>query len=246
MNQRSVWVLGVMLLSASSGLAEWRDQSPSEVEEQVVLVHGYGRSARAMRTMERRFLTRGYIVHTLDYSTLTQSIEEVQQEVSNEIDQVLHDHPHKTHFVGHSLGGLLIRAYLGKKTVPRLGRVVLLGSPNQGTPAVDQLARRWWFGLVGSAAQALRTSGSKFLSSLPRPTYSLGVIAGRAQRSFVKGAVFKGAHDGLIPLESTKVEGMHDFCVIRVNHTALRYNRDVFFQIEHFLKNGRFNCPPER
>lgn len=246
MDQRCICLLGLMLISACSGFAESRDRSTVEAREHVILVHGYGRSARAMKTMERRFVARGYVVHTMDYSTLTRSIEEVQREISSEIDQVLKNHPHKTHFVGHSLGGLLVRAYLGTRKVHRLGRVVTLGSPNRGTPAVDYLERKWWFRLIGSAAQALRTSGSQFLSSLPRPTYPLGVIAGRAQRPFVRGAVFEGAHDGLIPLESTKVKGMQDFCVLNVNHTALRYHRDVFIQIEHFLKRGHFDCTTHR
>ena len=125
MNRPYVWVLVTMLLSACSGFAELRDPSLVEVREQVILVHGYGRSARAMQTMKQRFHARGYSVHTLDYSTLTRSIEEVQKEVSNEIDQVLHDHPYKTHFVGHSLGGLLVRDYLGQNRVRHRRRIGL-------------------------------------------------------------------------------------------------------------------------
>lgn len=236
--------LSLLLLTISLGCC--LPKSWCDAKEQVILVHGYGRSARAMNSMKRRFMAEGYLVHTMNYSSLTQSIEGIEDEVNQGIDQVLQAYPYRTHFVGHSLGGLLVRAYLGKRKPDRLGRVVLLGSPNQGTPAVDHLARKWWFGLIGSAAQSLSSSGSVFLSSLPQPTYPLGVIAGLSQRSFIRGAVFTGKHDGLVPLESTKVKGMQDFCVVRVNHTALRYHQPVFNHTVHFLKHGSFECPEAR
>lgn len=241
-----IMMLGALLLSALPALAEERDgESAQREKEQVILLHGYGRSARAMRAMEQRFVERGYDVHIIEYSSIMRSMDEIQREVTREIDEVIREHPQRTHFVGHSLGGLLARAYLKDKKLDRLGRVVTLGSPNRGTPAVNQLSRKWWFWMVGSAARSLSSSGSDFLSKLPEPHYPLGVIAGRARHPFVRGTSFSGAHDGLVSIESTKVEGMKDFCVIPVNHTALRYKQSVFMQALHFLKRGHFDCPSE-
>ena len=194
-------------------------QSHAEFRGHVILIHGYGRSASAMRVMAHQFRAHGYIPHTINYSSLTSSIEEAEAEVTHEIDQLLKGRSTEIHFVGHSLGGLLARAYLAKHKPHLLGRVVTLGSPNHGTPAVDHLMQKWWFGLVGSTALALRSGGSKFLSSLPKPNYALGVIAGVSHHPFVKGTKFDGRHDGLVPLKSTEVIGMTDYCVLNSNRT---------------------------
>ena len=217
-----------------------QDTSNQAIQENVIVLHGYGRSAVAMRTMERRLKRSGYRVHLVEYSSLMSSMAEIEDEVSQQIDQIIKQNPQKTHFIGHSLGGLLVRSYLGRHKVKQLGRVVTLGSPNKGTPVVEYFAQKWWFSLAGSAAQSLSSKGSQFLSSLPKPTYPLGVIAGLSKRKFAKKAFLKAPHDGLVSHESTRVEGMTDFTVIPANHTALRSNRAVFKEILNFLKLGYF------
>ncbi|KJV53803.1 hypothetical protein OTSGILL_0508 [Orientia tsutsugamushi str. Gilliam] len=42
-------------------------------------------------------------------------------------------------FVGVSMGGLVIRAYLHKYKIPNLGKVVLIGTPNKGSEVADYL-----------------------------------------------------------------------------------------------------------
>lgn len=211
-----------------------------DLDEQVILLHGYGRSGSAMKKMKYRFEKSGYQVHLVEYSSFTQSMHDIEEEITEEIDQLMSIYSKKTHFVGHSLGGLLVRSYLGKHKLKHLGRVVLLGSPNKGTPVVDYLSKKWWFRLIGSAAKSLSSKGSKFLTNLPKPDYSLGVIAGLSKKQFIGNQVLHGKHDGLVPLESTKVEGMQDFYVAKTNHTALRYDANVFRKTLHFLRYGRF------
>jgi len=84
------------------------------------------------------------------------------------------------HFVGHSMGGLLARAYLGKYRPKRLGRVVMLGTPNGGSEIADRLknvkAYRAWFGPAG---QQLITQRDAALDAiLPPVDYPVGIIAG--------------------------------------------------------------------
>lgn len=209
-------------------------------QEHVVLLHGYGRSASAMRPMKKRFEQAGYQVHVVEYSSLMSSMDEIEHEVAGQINHIVKTSPAKIHFVGHSLGGLLIRSYLGKNQVKTLGRVVTLGSPNQGTAVVEYFEQKWWFRFAGSAARSLSSEGSPFLKNLPQPTYPLGVIAGVSKYPFIKKSKLKSPHDGLVSLESTKVEGMTDFAVVKANHTALRYNQKVFNHILTFLQHGAF------
>jgi hypothetical protein len=132
-----------------------------------------------------------------------------------------------------------VRAYLADKPVKNLGRVVLIGSPSQGTPVVDSYQDHWWMKLAGPTANALGTGNTSFPKSLPPPDYALGVIAGKVER-VIDFPSIPGDDDGLVPVESTRVEGMKDFVVVKAGHAMLRYNELAAEQAIAFLKFGQF------
>lgn len=210
--------------------------------ETVVVLHGLGRSNLVTKTMAKRLFDAGYNVQQVGYqSLLGDSPDEVIQEVSEQINACCSALAKPVHFVGHSLGGLLVRAYLGENTVPNLGKVILLGSPNKGTPVVDGMKDEWLLKVAGEMTRALGTDDSSgFLSSLKAPTYPLGVIAG-VMPNAGRGEEIPGDDDGLVPLESTKVEGMSDFVILPVSHADMREDEATFAQILSFLKEGKFD-----
>lgn len=209
-------------------------------KEKVVLVHGYGRSPSAMWKMEEFLEKRGYQVYTIGYSSFTQDIDGIKNEFYQKVDKHLASAQNeKVHFVGHSMGGLLIRSYLGDRDVANIGNTVIMGSPNKGTPVVEALKDKWYFSLAGPAVNSLSSNGSPFLASLKKPDYNLGVIAGVIHKPEYE-SVLPGKDDGLVPFESTKVEGMKDFITLPVSHYHLRLDQIVFYQTLHFLREGRF------
>ena len=84
------------------------------------------------------------------------------------------------HVVAHSMGGLLARAYLARHRPARLGRVVMLGTPNGGSEVAD-LLRGWpLYRLVfGPAGQQLVTAQAEALrAAFGAVDYELGSLAG--------------------------------------------------------------------
>lgn len=211
-------------------------------KEKVVLVHGFGRSPAAMDNFADYFETQGFQVFNLGYSSLTQNMREIKKEFYSKVDEVIGVSDQTYHFVGHSLGGLLIRSYLRDRTVKKLGKVVTLGSPSKGTPVVDHLKNKWYFFMTGPAMDSLSAKGSEFLVSLKPPYYPLGVIAGVTDRDYGED-IFRGRHDGVVPLESTVVEGSKDYLVMSVSHHQMRYDREVMRQTLHFLSYSSFAHP---
>ena len=209
-------------------------------KEKVILVHGFGRSPVAMKKFEEYFEEAGYQVFSIGYSTLTQNIKGVKKEFYSKVDKHLNDVDDKVHFVGHSMGGLMVRSYLGDREVRNLGNVVILGTPSKGTPIVEYLRSKWFFGLAGPAVESLSSNGSKFLNSLKKPVYNLGVIAGFVSRAG-REDVLPGADDGIVPVDSTKVEGMKDFKLLPESHYSMRYSPLVMKQVHFFLKNAYFH-----
>ena len=140
-----------------------------------------------------------------------------------------------------SLGGLVIRAYLQYNPVAHLGRVVLIGTPNQGTPLVDRFQDHCLFELLGPTTGSLGTDGESLPRRLTTPHYPVGVIAGVVDRP-LNDPLLPGPDDGLVPVESTKFDGMSDFVVVESGHSALRYDEEVANQVIAFLKRGKFDA----
>jgi pimeloyl-ACP methyl ester carboxylesterase len=206
--------------------------------ETVVLLHGLGRGEAAMWFLASRIERAGFHVVRIGYNSLADSPERIIVAVSQKIDACCKASPKPIHFVGHSLGGLIIRAYLAENRPRVLGRVVLIATPNAGTPVVDNYRNSWWMGLAGPTAKSLGTGPDSFPNSLPAPDYPVGVIAGIWSRHGVD--LIPGDDDGLVPLESTKVTGMADFIIVASNHAWMRYSQEVTRQTIAFLRSGRF------
>lgn len=228
--------LSLSLVLSSSTFAANQQQ-----KETVVLLHGLARSSAAMWMLSIRLHRAGYHVEHISYRSLNVTPDEILGDVTRQIDRCCRSLSAPVHFVGHSLGGLLIRGYLQENQVKQLGRVVLMGTPNQGTGVVDHFQDRWWAKLAGPAAMSLGTGEDSFPASLSKPDYPLGVIAGVRSLKDANAAFLPGDDDGVVPVSSTRLEGMSDFVVIETGHAMMRYNREVAHQAIMFLKQGYFD-----
>jgi pimeloyl-ACP methyl ester carboxylesterase len=143
------------------------------------------------------------------------------------------------HFVGHSLGGVVILAMLARHGSDRPGRVVCLGSPLAGSLAADHLARsrpgRWLIGR--SMFDLVATHG------LPawRGDRPVGVIAGNVPFGAGRAiAPLARPNDGTVAVEETRLPGTADHIVLPVTHFALLWSSTVIRQTVSFLADGAF------
>ena len=212
--------------------------------ETVVLLHGLGRSSDSMSVLEDALLDAGYRVKNLDYPSTEYPIAELVERLRLELAHCCADGTAKVHFVTHSLGGILVRALLAQHEVPRLGRVVMLSPPNQGSEIVDALSEWAAFELaLGPAAVELGTDGVP--SRLPPVDFELGVLTGDDVINPFGAWLLPGESDGSVTVESAKVEGMKEFRVVDENHTLIMRSPEVVADVLLFLAAGRFRPLPE-
>lgn len=109
--------------------------------EGVVLLHGMARTSASLRVMARRLRREGFAVLNLDYESRHGTLESLADAIHPAVAAFAAGLESRLHFVTHSLGGLLVRVYLSQHKPTRLGRVVMLGPPNDGSPIADLLHR---------------------------------------------------------------------------------------------------------
>src|ERR1035437_372945 len=216
--------------------------SAVENQEYVILLHGLCRTSRSMVPMKRALSESGYQVLNVDYPSRTASIEKLSDDaIGGAVNECQRDGATKIHFVTHSLGGILVRSYLTRHTVPNLGRVVMLGPPNQGSEVVDKLGSFWVFKKInGPAGSELGTHKNSTPNQLGPANFCAGVIAGNRSINWINSLLIPGRDDGKVSVERTRLAGMTDHIVVRATHTFLMRNRTVIRQTIHFLRTGQF------
>lgn len=215
------------------------------IEDGVVLLHGISRTALSFRKMQLTLESAGFTTINLDYPSRRKSLEALAEDLRPAIQGFADRIDGPVHFVCHSMGGLLARVYIARHRPKRLGRVVMLGTPNGGSEIVDRLkhfaAYRAFFGPAGQQLGTRRDDAINAL--LPPPDYPVGIVAGNRSIDPLAGAMLPKPHDGRVSVANTKLEGMADHVVVRTSHPWLVRNGETIAQTIAFLRDGKFVKP---
>tara|TARA_R110000764_G_scaffold136144_4_gene224051 strand:+ start:1069 stop:1695 length:627 start_codon:yes stop_codon:yes gene_type:complete len=193
-----------------------------------------------MASMQTALEQADYLVVNLNYPSRHHDVDQLADlAVTPAIEACPADS--KLHFVSHSLGGIVLRHYLQQNALPRLGHVVMLGPPNQGSEIVDTLREVPGFAwLNGPAGLQLGTTEQDLPSQLEQPDFSLGIIAGTQSINLLLSTLLPNPDDGKVSVQSTKVTGMSDHISLPVTHPLMMRDDQVITQTLHFLRYGHF------
>jgi pimeloyl-ACP methyl ester carboxylesterase len=195
-----------------------------------------------MIPMGQALTQAGYKVVNMEYPSRSAGIEKLSEDaIGSAVAVCQQNGASSIHFVTHSLGGILVRSYLSRHAIPHLGRVVMLGPPNQGSEVVDKL-RSWWVfqKINGPAGNELGTDENSAPQKLGAANFSLGVIAGNLSINWINSLIIPGRDDGKVSVERTKLSGMADHIVIPSAHPFIMRNRTAIRQTISFLRTGQF------
>ena len=139
------------------------------------------------------------------------------------------------------MGALVVREYLARGKPERLGRVVLLAAPNQGSPIAEPLKWKPLGRLIGPAvADSCGLDGPA--RRLPQTVdFAPGILMGNRPGWFPYLSPFiKGADDGVVAVDSGRLQGMADFRVVTTSHTRMPQHAGTQREVLAFLRQGRF------
>tara|TARA_B100001248_G_scaffold262563_1_gene259442 strand:+ start:5245 stop:5919 length:675 start_codon:yes stop_codon:yes gene_type:complete len=214
-------------------------------KESVILLHGLFHGRCHMRKLDAYLTREGYEVLNIGYPARKWSLEELARRVYQQTELYFTQEA-PLHFVGYSMGGLLVRAILNQYRPACLGRVVQLAAPNKGSEVADFVKNSWLFKtLCGPAGQQLITNPEATQHLFGPIDYELGGIAGNRSRSPISSRIINEENDGKVSVESTRVEGMKEHLIIKATHTGVPFNKHVHRHTHYFLKHGTFQQQKE-
>jgi pimeloyl-ACP methyl ester carboxylesterase len=199
-----------------------------------------------MARMDRALRAAGYETLNLDYPSRRMGLEELAVAIHPAVSAFAETAPGPVHFVTHSMGGLLARLYLARFRPRRLGRVVMLAPPNQGSEIADLLERTWLYRTVyGPAGAQLGTRRADALAEALGPVdYPVGIIAGDRSIDPLCWVLIPGPNDGKVGVARTRLEGSADHVTLHTTHPTILLNREAIAETLTFLETGRFRQRP--
>jgi len=214
----------------------------------VILLHGLMRANHSMMELGEYLEEQGeYSVIDFVYASTREPIEVHAADLKSLIDG-LGPNVTEINFVGHSLGNIVVRHYLGDqrdaKVVrdPRIKRMVMLGPPNQGSRMAQIAKDSWLFKkLTGASGLQLGTSWEWVEPRLAIPDFEFGIIAGgQDDEEDWDNFMVEGPDDFTVALDEAKLAGAHDLLVRPLMHSTMMRQPIVLESTLRFLQHGYF------
>lgn len=239
---RAALALAAALLTLTVSPLDAQPRAVVVPENSVVVLHGLGRSYRSMKKMAMALDRAGLHVQNIAYPSTDHDFEALLDIVTNTLESCCLDGRTPVHFVTHSLGGIILRAYANRRGISGIGRVVMLSPPNQGTELVDELRDfRLFSWISGPTGSQMGTGSDSVPLSLGPVRFELGVITGDRSFNPLYSSLIPGEDDGKVSVERAKVEGMKDFLVMPHSHSFIMNSDEVIRQTIYFLEHGQFD-----
>ncbi len=204
-----------------------------------ILVHGYFKGGRDMAPLARLLENLGRRIAVADLPATFGSLDRCRAGLERFLDSAAKD-AETIHLVGHSFGGLVIRAYLAANKAERVGRCVFIGTPNRGARLADIGLRFFPFAYrVLKPLDSLVTYAPPIPQPRRNPPPETGIIAGNRNR-LISGMFLSRASDGRVEVEETRLDGMTDFVMLPYIHTRIHKRPETAVLVDRFLSTGRF------
>ncbi|HVE49649.1 MAG TPA: alpha/beta fold hydrolase [Casimicrobiaceae bacterium] len=199
------------------------EPAPSHAQRPVLLVHGVLCNAGVWHPMKRWLSAHGIApIYTLSYGPPLASIDHFAQQAARKIDSILAETGARDVIViAHSMGGLVMRAYLREHGGRKIARLVTIATPHEGSMHA-------WLGTGVSVAQM--RPGSAWLSALGEP---------RSDDAPPLVSLWSW-HDSMVtPQTSARVAFGENVELSGVGHTALLRERRVFERVLQEIQTAR-------
>lgn len=211
----------------------------------VVLLHGLGAHGISLYFYKKAFLALGYKVHVWSYRVTKRNIEDVIKVLNKRLNSTFTEFD-SVSFVGHSLGGILIKGILHYNHNCKIHRIVTIGTPHHGTLAADFSQKyfrypfRWY---LGEVFDKLHWKSEHLYYKFPKNVEIGGIGSNVDRKKYLNPFAFilnGHVNDGLVEINSTYVDCMTDYIVTETDHVSQLWHKETINHTVNFIENGKF------
>jgi len=238
LKSKKIWLVSLFLFFSTCST---RYIEKEKSQNLVVLLHGILDQPYTMLKLENGLSDQGYSVLSINYPTIKTDIDSITNLLYGHINPLENKYK-KIHFVTHSMGGLVIRAYLNKFPCKRYGKLVMIAPPNKGAILADRfdefILYKW---ILGKTGQKLGKDKDDYWNMFPVPEIPFGIISGGMKNKKGVNPLIPGDDDGIVGVEETQIKGAQDSIIIKGLHSSILWKDRTLNQVKQFIEQGEFN-----
>jgi pimeloyl-ACP methyl ester carboxylesterase len=210
----------------------------------VLMIHGVARSTGTFSKMREALSEAGYDAAPIGYASTRRSLEEHAEGLEVLLNRL--EGTETVSFVTHSMGGLVLRHLLARdgdwKRRVKVGRIVMIAPPNQGSAIARWLADfPPYTAIYGKSGQQLTPAAASAVPALDLP---FGIIAGGRKDGEGFNPFLAGDDDGTLAVTETQLAGASGFLIVPAIHGRISNHPETIRATLNFLKFGRFEASP--
>lgn len=201
----------------------------------LLLVHGMGRTRLSLVRLAWFLRREGHATEQMGYVAAIEPFARIVARTRRRLEAIAATgRPYAV--IGHSLGGLILRAALdGVNPVPR--HLIMLATPNQVPRLALRLRRFWPYQLTcGESGRLL--AEPEFMAQIPPPVSPYTIIAGSAGPRGRRSPFGDAPNDWIVAVEETRLRPDDQPVVLPVGHTFMMNDRRVREVVAGVLGGG--------
>ncbi|QEG20960.1 esterase/lipase family protein [Mariniblastus fucicola] len=198
----------------------------SESEPHIVFIHGIAAPRIVFLYLKWYVARHGFSSRMYGYRSVFKSIPDHADKFTELLQQIDSDPSiNQFHIVAHSMGGVVTRQALLKFRPRKLGRFLMLATPNRGSAAARKLS-----GSIFRFSKTLKQISDEEDSYVRQLEFPDGVEAGAIHADV----------DRVVTRESSRPAEDVPFCEIASGHNDLLFRKATGDAVVQFLKTGTF------
>lgn len=200
----------------------------------IILVHGYSDDSSVWDSWVSWLKSDNItMVYPIAFKDECGTVADNAAELSNKINKILNDTgSEKVNIVAHSKGGLDARYYISNFDAEKVENLIMIGTPNEGTPAAYMEVTPCWF--QGSAGREDLLPGSNPTQSPDQDDTNYYTVAGNyGVPCFItleRWTCYITENDGFVTVDSAKSH-YTSLGTFPYNHEQLLEQKDIYQKI---------------
>ena len=206
----------------------------------VILIHGFCRGAENMQFWKKALSPAFDHILTPDLPARYGSFESCVEKLTAEIRAASPEKYDQLLLAGHSMGGLMARAYLQNEKPANARKLVCAGTPHYGSKLADIALLLPGAGARWQPLRALKTSARKEVTTPDIPGLEIGAIVSTNNAHWPGKLFLSSSSDGLVESFSAIPPDAKCVAYTTAPHDPMQYDRTTAALIKKFFQQGTF------